>query len=149
MPTLERRWRRDFPGNEAELRPLREWLAGLLPDAPARDDAIMVAVELATNAVKQTASGQGGFFAVEITWHAQLTTVRIAVADGGAPTGPQKSSGHDLLSEHGRGLQVVLGLASRAGACGDEGGRLIWADVPWTDHSPAGSRSHTSRRGPR
>jgi hypothetical protein len=55
MPTLERRWRRDFPGNEAELRPLREWLAGLLPDVPARDDAIMVAVELTTNAVKHTA----------------------------------------------------------------------------------------------
>jgi hypothetical protein len=54
----------DFPGNEAELRPLREWLPGS-PDAPARDDAIMVAVELATNAVKHTASGQGGFFAVE------------------------------------------------------------------------------------
>jgi anti-sigma regulatory factor (Ser/Thr protein kinase) len=86
MPTLERRWRRDFPGNEAELWPLREWLARLLPDAPARDDEIMVAVELATNAVKHTASGQGGFFAVEITWHAQPATVRIAVADGGAPS---------------------------------------------------------------
>ena len=149
MPTLERRWRRDFPGNEAELRPLREWLARLLPDAPARDDAIMVAVELATNAVKYTASGRGGSFAVEITWHAQPTTVRIAVVDGGAPTGPQESSGHDVLGEHGRGLQVVLGLASRTGACGDEGGRLIWADVPWTDRSPVGSRRHTSRRGPR
>jgi serine/threonine-protein kinase RsbW len=133
MPTVEQHWRRDFPGNAAELRPLREWLAGLLPEAPARDDAIMVAVELATNAVKHTASGQDGFFAVEITWHAQPTTVRIAVADGGARAGPQESSGRGLLSEHGRGLQVVLGLASRVGACGDEGGRLIWADVPWTD----------------
>jgi two-component sensor histidine kinase len=109
----------------------------------------MVAVELATNAVKHTASGRGGSFAVEITWHAQPTTVRIGVADGGGPTGPQRSSGHDLLSEHGRGLQVVLGLASRTGACGDEGGRLIWADIPWTDRSPVGSRSHTSRRSPR
>jgi anti-sigma regulatory factor (Ser/Thr protein kinase) len=139
MPELEQRWRRVFPGHAGELRTLRQWLAGLLPGVPARDDVIVVAVELATNAVKHTASGRGGYFAVEITWHAQPGTVRIAVADCGAPTGPQTASGPDPFSEHGRGLQVVRGLASRTGACGDHRGRLIWADVPWAGDSPVDS----------
>jgi anti-sigma regulatory factor (Ser/Thr protein kinase) len=129
-------WRKVFPGQEAELRQLRRWIAGLLPEAPARDDVVMVAVELA-NAIRHTASGRNGFFAVEITQHAQPTTVRIAVTDDGAPTGPQILSDSDPLSEHGRGLQVVRGLASRTGACGDQRGRLVWADVPWTGDSPA------------
>ncbi len=133
------RWRRVFPGHEAELRPMRQWLAGLLPGTPARDDVIVVSVELATNAVKHTASGRGGFFAVEITWHAQPAIVRIAVADGGAPTGPRTPSGPDPLSDHGRGLQVVRGLASRTGVCGDRRGRLVWADVPWIGGTPADS----------
>ncbi len=136
----EQRWRKVFPGHEAELRQLRRWLAWLLPDAPARDDVIVVAVELATNAIRHTASARNGFFAVEVTWHAQPAAVRIAVADGGAPTGPQVRPDPDPLSEHGRGLQVVLGLAARTGAYGDHRGRLVWADVPWTGDNPAESR---------
>ncbi len=44
-----------------------------------------------------------GYFAVEISWLARPATIRIAVADGGGP----------------------------AGMCGDERGRLVWADVRW------------------
>jgi anti-sigma regulatory factor (Ser/Thr protein kinase) len=76
-------------GEEREVRTVRRWIAGLLPDCASRDDVITVAVELATNAVKFTASGRGGadgWFAIELTWHA--AAVRVAVADGGAPQGP-------------------------------------------------------------
>ncbi len=137
-PTPEQRWRKVFPGQEVELRQLRRWIAGLLPDAAASDDVVLVAVELATNAIRHTASGRSGFFAVDITWYGRLGTVRIAVTDDGAPTGPQIPSDPDPLSEHGRGLQVVSALASRTGTCGDHRGRLVWADVPWTGDSPAG-----------
>jgi anti-sigma regulatory factor (Ser/Thr protein kinase) len=128
--------RRVFPGHAAQLRQVRRWLSGLLPDVPARDDVILVAVELATNAVKHTASGRGGSFAVAITWLAESAGVRIAVADDGTATGPQAARGPDLLSEHGRGLAVVRGLATRSGARGDHRGGLTWAEVPWTrpDH---------------
>ncbi len=55
------RWRRVFPGRDDQVREVRHWLAGLLPGAPERDDVVMVAVELATNAIRHTASGRGGF----------------------------------------------------------------------------------------
>jgi anti-sigma regulatory factor (Ser/Thr protein kinase) len=121
-----------FPGEERQLGVLRRWLASLLPDCPARDDVTSVATELGSNALVHTASGQGGWFAVEITTHRQA--VRIAVADGGAPGEPRVLD--DPEGEHGRGLLVVRGLSTRTGISGDHRGRLIWADVPWADTSP-------------
>ena len=84
------RWRRVFPGEGSQLGVLRRWLASLLPECPERDDVTCVATELGTNAVRHTASGRGGWFAAEITWH--RVVVRVAVADCGAPSGPQ---GHE------------------------------------------------------
>jgi serine/threonine-protein kinase RsbW len=122
------KWRHVFPGDERQLGALRRWLAGLLPHCAARDDVVSISVELATNAVKWTASGQGGWFAVEITWYGRV--VRVAVADGGAPTGPRLID--DPISEHGRGLLMVRELSARTGVAGDQRGRLVWAEVPWT-----------------
>jgi hypothetical protein len=156
------RWRRVFPGQEAELRRVRYWLAELLPSGPTREDVVTVAIELAANAVRHTASGGNGFFAVELTWQMRPVTVRVAVADGGARTSPHLVPGPDplgpgplgieppsigalssgslsvdqlgsaQLSEHGRGLRVVRALAERTGVCGDHRGRLVWAEIRWT-----------------
>lgn len=131
------RWRRVFPGEERQLGLLRRWLELLLPECPARSDVACVATELGTNAVRHTASGRDGWFAVEITWHRQA--VRVAVADGGAPGAPQVLD--DPAAEHGRGLLVVRGLSIRTGVCGDHRGRLVWADVPWDDAGAAESAS--------
>jgi hypothetical protein len=106
---------------------LRRWLASLLPDCPARDDLLTVASEYGANAVVHTASGRGGWFAVEITWYGPV--VRVAVADGGAPAGPRIID--DPMGERGRGLVVARALAVRTGAYGDHRGRLVWADIPW------------------
>jgi hypothetical protein len=121
------RWRRVFPGEERQLGVLRRWIAALLPPHQARDDVITVANELCGNAIKHTASGRRGWFAVEITWRGPVVTV--AVADNGAPTGPRVIN--DLSREHGRGLLLVEGLSVRTGVCGDRRGRLTWADVRW------------------
>ncbi len=131
------RWRRVFPGQQPELEELRHWLAALLPDGPAREDVQAVAAELAANAVRHTASGRDGFFAVEITWHAEPPAVRIAVADGGAPTSPALSASLDATGAQARGLRLVRALATRTGACGDERGRLVWAEVRWIGTGPA------------
>ena len=80
------RWRRLFRGQESELRHLRRWLTGLLPDCPERDDLISVAVELGTNAVQHTASGAGGWFTVAVTRRA--TVVRLDVDRRGRPVQP-------------------------------------------------------------
>ena len=136
------RWRRVFPGEERQLGVLRRWLELLLPECPERGDVACVATELGTNAVRHTASGRGGWFAVEITWHRQA--VRVAVADGGAPGAPQVLD--DPAGEHGRGLLVVRGLSARTGVCGDHRGRLVWADVPWGDAGAVDSASSHDQR---
>jgi anti-sigma regulatory factor (Ser/Thr protein kinase) len=131
-------WRKAFPGAEHEVRAVRQWIAGLLPDCPSRDDVVTVAVELATNALKFSASGGGGdsgWFAVELTWHHSV--LRVAVADGGgSPDGPALAG--DTDGEHGRGLRIVHALSARTGICGDQQGRVVWADVPWAGDSPPG-----------
>jgi serine/threonine-protein kinase RsbW len=123
------RWRRVLPGDERQLAVLRRWLESLLPQCPARDDVTAVASELGGNAIKHTASGRGGWFAVEVTWLG--TVVRIAVADSGGPAEPHVIE--DLAAEYGRGLLLVRGMSARTGWCGDHRGRLSWADVPWVD----------------
>ena len=120
-------WRKEFPGEKRQISALRRWLTGLLPECSCRDDVVTVAVELATNALKFTASGEGGSFAVEITWHGAM--VRVGVVDDGAPDGPHLIE--DPLREHGRGMVIVHALSSRVGVSGDHRGRLVWADVAW------------------
>jgi Histidine kinase-like ATPase domain len=123
------RWRRVFPGEERQISVLRRWLTSLLPDCPAREDAAYVATELGSNAVRHTASGQGGWLTVEVTWHRAV--LRVAVADCGSQTWPRMIE--DSADEHGRGLLLVRGLALHTGVCGDRRGRLVWADIPWPD----------------
>src|SRR3989442_308413 len=59
MPSAGLRWRRVFAGEERELTDLRRWLGMLLPERAPRDDVVSVATELASNAIKHTASGRG------------------------------------------------------------------------------------------
>jgi len=141
---------RVFPGERRQLRALRRWLAGLLPECPAREDVECVATELGSNAILHTASGQGGCFAAGIVRIAAV--VRVAVADGGAPCGPRLIS--DPFAEHGRGLLVVRGLSAKMGVCGGLRGRLLWADVPWAEPETAkpcllaAGRHHADGSGP-
>ncbi|HEY2576762.1 MAG TPA: ATP-binding protein [Streptosporangiaceae bacterium] len=137
---LALRWRRVFAGEDTQLREARRWLTGLLPDCSARDDVISVATELCSNAVGHTASGSGGTFTLEITW--QGATVRVTVADAGAPTGPHLVE--DPTAERGRGLLIVSELCTRTGFSGDHRGRLVWGDVFWTGPAapPAAAEGH-------
>jgi hypothetical protein len=130
-----RPWRQLFRGEKHELQRLRRWLAGLLPDRPARDDLLSVTVELATNAIQHTASGQGGWFTVEVAWHGPA--VRVAVADGGAAAGPRLNE--DPMSDCGRGLVIVHALSVCTGVSGDQRGRTVWAEIPWAPEPVARS----------
>src|SRR5689334_15266296 len=129
------RWRRVFPGRDDQVREVRRWLAGLLPGVPERDDVVVVAVELVTNAIRHTASGHGGLVMVEVTWCGPA--LRVAVADDGAPGAPRLAAGPGGLGEGGRGLHLVRALAGSTGVCGDHRGRLVWADMGWSGARPA------------
>lgn len=130
-------WLRLFPGEASQLNLVRRWLRSLLPECPARDDVLVVTTELSTNALQHTASGLGNWFAVAITWDQE--TIRVAVADCGAPGTPHEV--YEPRSESGRGLQVVNGLSVRCETSGDEKGRLVWAEVTW-DGAPGPPESH-------
>ena len=128
VPAAARRWRQVFSGEERQLGLMRRWLAACLPDCPTRDDVISVATELGSNAILHTASGRGGWFAVELTWDPSM--VRIAVADHGSPAEPHMIEDPD--GEHGRGLLLVHGLSARTGVTGSEQGRIVWAEIAGT-----------------
>jgi anti-sigma regulatory factor (Ser/Thr protein kinase) len=150
-------WQRLFRGQETELRQLRRWLAGLLPDSCARDDLISVAVELGTNAVQHTASGDGGWFTVEVACLGPV--IRVAVTDEGAPgslflggdplTDPAGASGDlgasgDGDGDRGRGLLIVRALSVASGVCGNPSGRTVWAEVAAPPQGRSSSPSASS-----
>ena len=135
---LALRWWQVFPGHERELSGLRRWLTWLLPHSPTLEDVLIVATELASNAIQHTASGRGAGFAVEITW--QKSVVRVAVADSGGPAGPRVID--DPTGERGRGLLLVRGLSLRTGATGDHRGRLVWADIAWQEPPATSTTAH-------
>lgn len=126
-----RRWHRSFAGRSAELRHVRRWLDRLLPAGTVREDVVAIAIELATNAVRHTATGQGGRFTVEVCWRDYPRVLRISVTDDGAPQGPRWPAGPCPVGESGIGLYLVCALASRTGEHGDARGRQVWAEVPW------------------
>jgi anti-sigma regulatory factor (Ser/Thr protein kinase) len=136
-PSAGKRWRRVFPGEARQLSLVRRWLESLLPDCPARDNVLCIATELGTNAIRHTASGRGGRFALEVV--RQRSAVRVAVEDGGAVGAPQVID--DPAGEQGRGLLVVQGLSVRFGVLGDHRGRTVWAEVPWGDADATASAS--------
>jgi serine/threonine-protein kinase RsbW len=136
------RWLRLFRGQESELRQLRHWLTELIPDSPGRDDLISVAVELGTNAVQHTASGNGGWFTVEVASLGPM--LRVSVTDEGAERGPSLATDPDdqpnspdpdldalagARCDRGRGLLIVRALAVTCGVCGNASGRTVWAEV--------------------
>lgn len=123
-----RRWRRAFPGCAQELAHVREWLSRLLAECPARADVLSVAVELCSNALRHTRSGEpDGSFAVEVTWGQSL--VHVAVSDGGSLGEPRFIVDPDPDAEHGRGLMLVRGLSAATGWTGDHLGRVVWAEI--------------------
>jgi hypothetical protein len=105
----------------------------LLPACSPLDDLLLLASELAANAVTHTRSGQpGGRFTVEVTWSPQ--SARVVVGDQGSDEIPvSAASPVDQVAclESGRGLLLVDALSAAWGTAGDADARWLWADVEW------------------
>ena len=112
--------------------------AGGSPDA---DDAVLMASELATNALVHTASGSGGRFAVSVYRDGGLA--RVEVWDGGSATAPVARPGN-RDGESGAGLGLVEMLARCWGHRGGPRGRVVWFEVTLSEattceeHQPSG-----------
>lgn len=122
-PRLAIARRSEFPGTPEHVGQLRRWLRATLGACPAADDAILLASELATNALEHSASGRDGSFAVAV-FHGSAD-MRIEVVDQGGIWQPR--SANDGL--HGRGLVIVGAVARAWGVTGDDTGRTIWFEL--------------------
>ncbi|MCO6009258.1 ATP-binding protein [Actinoallomurus purpureus] len=133
-------WRRAFPGLAEYAHSAREFVAFLLADLPALNDAVLVTGELVANALRHTASAEpGGQFVVEVRRH--LSGATIALIDQGSPKDPTIPDVDDM-SECGRGLYIAQALASELTWSGSQAGHIFTATFenfhdrqPWTDAS--------------
>jgi serine/threonine-protein kinase RsbW len=120
--------RRAFPGKPEHIALARRFVAGALDGCPAADTAVLLASELAANALTHTRSGAGGSFDV-IVWRG-VAAACIAVLDDGASRAPVPRR-RDPLGEAGRGLALVDTFAARWGHCGGPSGRGVWFLPRW------------------
>ncbi len=103
-----------FPGAAAAVGQARDFVRAVLgAQWPAIDEVLVMVSEIASNAVRHTASGDGGCFDLTVT--ASGYTTRVEIADRGSssePCIPQDSGERGVLTG-GRGLRIVNALADR------------------------------------
>jgi anti-sigma regulatory factor (Ser/Thr protein kinase) len=120
--------RRVFPGRTDQIAQARDFTRRVLAPCPVLDEAILLASELAANAVAHTVTGSGGYF--DVTIYRDETLVVIAVRDEGSDDAPAARP-LDAMAEDGRGLGLVELIADRWGHCGNKHGRTIWLQLRW------------------
>jgi hypothetical protein len=118
------RYQRTFPGRPDQVRRVRHELACYLAACPAADDAILIASELATNAIVHSAS-RGQFFTVRC--QSSPGHVRIEVEDLGGPWQPNPSGDRP----HGLDIIAALTAVGNSGIDGDHTSRIAWARLTW------------------
>ncbi|GAA3737719.1 anti-sigma regulatory factor (Ser/Thr protein kinase) [Spinactinospora alkalitolerans] len=119
-----------FPGHPTSVRDVRRFITNRLEDCPRKDDAALLASELATNAIEHSLSGNwttGFLVSIE---HTTSEGVRVAVQDAGSwessPAMTEPSPG----AEHGRGLYLVEVIADRwSAAKGRPGDQTVWFEL--------------------
>jgi serine/threonine-protein kinase RsbW len=120
-----------FPGTPDQVGQARRFITGVLgDDCPGLDDVLVMASEIATNAVRHTRSGgPGGWF--DMTVSVAGDTIRVTVTDCGGASEPRVR--HDgpggAVAVGGRGLSLVDALATRWGFTGDRMSRVIWFEL--------------------
>jgi hypothetical protein len=123
---------RAYPGEVSQARRVRTDLTAFTGRHPLADDLVLLASELAANAVVHSRSGHpGGEFTVRAFLYPG-DHVRAEVADQG---GPWISRDHG--DGHPHGLDIVAAIAG-AGNWGIEGGpacRVAWFQLGWTEQS--------------
>jgi serine/threonine-protein kinase RsbW len=120
-------WAMIFEGLPERVSDVRRFTENVLGDVPGVDGAVLIASELAANAIRHSRSGNpDGIFALHLTdfdgrW-------RICVYDEGGPNTPR--AGHpDDSEESGLGLLLVAAVSRAWGVLGNRDGRAVWAEV--------------------
>lgn len=119
---------RIFSGSPRQVRLVRDFVGRAVAGCPVAGDVVLLASEVATNAIVHTASGAGGSFTVAVCQSG--SRVRVEVLDGGSVNAPVvRPSG--CPGEFGRGLVLVGEIAARWGYSGGQRGRVVWFEVEW------------------
>jgi len=124
-------WVTTWEGVPERLADIRQYLRQTLGDVDGADDVVLVASELAANAIRHSKSGSaGGSFVLQVAvftdcWH-------VRVDDQGGLSRPMPADAKDT-DETGRGLPMVAALARAWGTFGGSAGRTVWAEVPFPE----------------
>ena len=126
-PTGASTWEATYPGTPSQLARLRADLRLLLADGPLADDVLILASELAANAVTHSDSRRpGGTFTVRLE-HQHGSHVRAEVTDQGS------SWDGDLTAAAGRphGLYLLRALSTCCGVRGGAPARTVWFRIDY------------------
>ena len=131
--TATRRCIGSFPGCRDQVRLIRGILAAFFDGCPAAADAVLVASELAANAVTHSASGQPG----------GLLTIRAEARPGAYLCAEIEDQGSTWNGNLGtpqppHGLFLLRALAADCGTRRGRDGWVTWFTIPLaTDHESA------------
>ena len=120
-------WEATYPGIPSQLARLRADLRRLLADCPLADDVLILASELAANAVTHSDSRRpGGTFTVRLQ-HQHGSHVHAEVTDQGS------SWDGDLTAAADRphGLYLLRALSTRCGVHGGAPARTVWFRIDY------------------
>lgn len=115
-----------YPSHPSSVPTARDAVRTWLADTPKVDDAELIVSELVTNALRHGPVG-----GMTVTVAAGPGWARIAVTDGGVGEWHPEQSTPEDDSETGRGLGIVMGLASKLGQDVHPGGQTVWAELTW------------------
>jgi serine/threonine-protein kinase RsbW len=128
IPAEAPAFERAYPGTASQPRHVRVDLAAVADGCPAAESLLLLASELATNAILHSRSGHP-----ERTFTVRATLspgayARVEVGDQGGPWTPGE---HDV--ERGRGLAIVAAVAGDGnwGIEGDAACRVAWFRLDW------------------
>lgn len=123
--TQATRYQRTYPGHPAQVAQVRRDLTRHLTGCPAADDAVLIASELAANAIVH---GRSAGMSFTIRCHAAPRQLRIEVQDAGGPCRPRSHG------DRPHGLDIVQALTGPNGwgtQTAGTGGRIVWAELSW------------------
>ena len=124
-------WSQTYPGLTSMVPAIRAYVRGLLAGSPRRDDAELIASELAGNSIRHTPSGgRGGQLTISV--ETRPGWARISITDAGTGDWTRLTPA-EALGDYGRGLVLVDALADKVGHDVAEDGQTLWAELTWSE----------------
>lgn len=153
-PQTASMFERTYPGEPGQVRQVREDITRVFGGCPMAEELVLVASELATNAIQHSKSGDGGRLTVTVGARYGDCAWIYVKDQGGKPASrnPGRPGGgaaaHNADSSLGKGLAIVdalagegnWGLASLARTESSDGGHhpeenapehVAWVRIPW------------------